>query len=238
VPIAYTQGFNRHAKIAYGPPLTLGATSAGEYFDLELAQPCAWPAIAAMNDVLPEGIRIVGGRAFVKSADSLMAAITRADYRVGLTAYLLDRLARGESVHLVRQELERSLSTFVSGDTWLVAKPSHGKSPRMVNVRPSVVSIAPADWDGSPGVRLTSRLQASGHVRPDLLFRSFLPSFEFDSRLLRVHREAMWVELGDTLCTPIEAIEESAFWRAVPVDATPETPSDPALEVNAPRDHH
>src|SRR6185295_248822 len=62
VPIAYSQGFNRHAKIAYGPPLPLGATSRAEYFDLELAQPCPWTTIAAMQDVLPEGITIFDGR--------------------------------------------------------------------------------------------------------------------------------------------------------------------------------
>jgi hypothetical protein len=61
IPIAYTQGFNRHAKIAYGPPLTLGATSRAEYFDLDLAQACPWATVAAMNEILPEGIRIVDG---------------------------------------------------------------------------------------------------------------------------------------------------------------------------------
>ena len=62
VPIAYTQGFNRHAKIAYGPPLTLGATSRAEYFDLDLAQACPWTTVLAMNEVLPEGLRIIDGK--------------------------------------------------------------------------------------------------------------------------------------------------------------------------------
>ncbi len=237
VPMAYSQGFNRHAKIAYGPPLSLGATSLGEYFDLELSQPCSWSVLLQMNDVLPEGIRILDGRPFHRNVDSLMSAITRADYRVTLTEYLLGRLERGGPERRVREELEYCVATFREADEWPVTKPSHGQAGKTVNARAAVAEIA-LDASAGPGVRISSRLHAPGYLRPDLLLRSLLPSFEFDPRLLRVRREAMWVERGTLLGTPLDALEESSFWRAVPVDAdTAETP-DSALEVNAPRDRH
>jgi radical SAM-linked protein len=238
IPIAYTQGFNRHAKIAYGPPLSLGATSRAEYFDLDLAQPCPWETIAAMNEILPEGIRIVEGTPFSKSVDSLMAAIGQADYRVSLTQYLMDLLSRGENVHLLRQELDRNIAAFAVATEWPVAKMSHGQKGKTVNARAAVVSLESSREGGSLGIAVSSRLQATGYLRPDLLLRSLLPSFEFDPRLLSVSREAMWVERGGTLLTPLEALEESAFWRPVPVDVALPGPPDPALEVNATRDHH
>ncbi|HEX7079176.1 MAG TPA: TIGR03960 family B12-binding radical SAM protein [Candidatus Eisenbacteria bacterium] len=238
VPIAYSQGFNRHAKIAYGPPLPLGATSRAEYFDLELSEGCPWSTIAAMNDVLPEGYRILEGRPFVKTSDSLMASIARAEFTVALTPYLMDRVSRGEDLHRVRQELEGSVASFRGSTEWLVIKPSHGQKGRTVNVRPAVAELALLAEEDTLGVRLSSRLLAPGYLRPDLLFKSLLPSFEFDPRLLRVAREAMWVERGATLLTPLEALEESAFWRPVPVDEANPGPPDPNLEVNAPRDHH
>jgi radical SAM family uncharacterized protein/radical SAM-linked protein len=238
IPIAYTQGFNRHAKIAYGPPLSLGATSRGEYFDLDLAQPCSWEVIAAMNDILPEGIRILDGSPFSKSVDSLMAAISQADYQVSLTQYLMDLLSRGENVHVLRQELERNVASFAASSEWLVAKQSHGQKGKTVNARTAVVSLKSTWNGGSLGISVSSRLQATGYLRPDLLLRSLLPSFEFDPRLLLICREAMWVERGGTLLTPLEVLEESAFWRPVPVDSARPGPSDPALEVNATRDHH
>jgi hypothetical protein len=111
IPIAYSQGFSRHAKIAYGPPLSLGATSDSEYFDLELAQPCAWSTIESMNLVLPEGIRIIEGRPFTRAAESLMAVITRAEQEVRLTGYLMDILKRGETDRTVLQVLERGIAT-------------------------------------------------------------------------------------------------------------------------------
>ena len=238
IPIAYTQGFNRHAKIAYGPPLSLGATSRAEYFDLDLAQVCSWDVIAAMNDILPEGIRILDGSPFSKSVDSLMAAIGQADYQVTLTRHLMDLLSRGENVHLLRQELERNVAAFEASSEWLVAKQSHGQKGKTVNARAAVVSLKTTWNGGSLGISVSSRLQATGYLRPDLLLRSLLPSFEFDPRLLLVSREAMWVERGGTLRTPLEVLEESAFWRPVPVDSANPGPSDPALEVNATRDHH
>jgi radical SAM family uncharacterized protein/radical SAM-linked protein len=238
VPIAFTQGYNRHAKIAYGPPLSLGAVSRGEYFDLELAQPCAWPAIDVMNESLPEGIRILEGRPFTKTADSLMASITRADYHVTLTDYLMDLLSRGENVHRVRQELEQNVTAFRDATEWPIARPSHGQPGKTVNARPAVAQIDLAPEGRTLGVRISARLQAPGYVRPDLLLRSLLRSFEFDPRLLLVCREAMWVERGGALLTPLDALEESAFWRPVPVDPAQPGPSDPAMEVNASRNHH
>ena len=219
IPMAFSQGFNRHAKIAYGPPLSLGATSRAEYFDLELAQPCAWSVIEAMNDILPEGIRITDGRAFTRQTDSLMAAITLADYDVRLTGYLMDRLSRGENVHRVRQELERSIATFREAAEWMVTKQAHGQKGKTVNARPAVAQVALDPGFGEVLVRVSSRLHAPGYLKPDLLLRSFLPSFEFDPRLLLVHRESLGVERGGAVLTPLDALEESSFWRPVPVDA-------------------
>jgi hypothetical protein len=161
-----------------------------------------------------------------------MAVIGRADYRVGLTGYLLDRMARGEDLHRVREELERNVAAFRAGGDWPVTRKGHGAAAKTVNARPAVASIVLGDG-ASPGIRLSSRLHAPGYLRPDLLFRSLLPSFEFDPRLLEVRREALRVERGATLLTPLEALEESAFWRATPVDEARARGDDPALEVNA-----
>jgi radical SAM-linked protein len=228
IPMAFSQGFNRHAKIAYGPPLSLGATSRAEYFDLDLAEACAWPVIESMNDVLPEGIRITGGRPFGRQADSLMAAITLADYDVSLTDYLMDRLSRVESVHRVRQELERSIAEFRIATEWPVTKQAHGQKGKTVNARPAVAALALDSGPERLRVRVSTRLHAPGYLKPDLLLRSFLKSFDFDPRLLLVHREALWVERGGSVLDPLDALEESSFWRPVPVNPADGDAADPA----------
>jgi len=178
--------------------------------------------------VLPEGIRITGGRAFTKQTDSLMAAITLAEYDVKLTDYLMDRLSRGENVHRVRQELERSITAFREAAEWPVTKQAHGQKGKTVNARPAVTGIAIDPGPERLCVRISTRLHAPGYLKPDLLLRSFLHSFEFDPRLLLVHRESLWVERGGSVLDPLDALEESSFWRPVPVDPAGGDAADPA----------
>jgi len=196
--------------------------------DLELAQACAWSTIEAMNDVLPDGIRITCGRPFTRQTESLMAAITLADFDVKLTEYLTDRLSRGENVHRLRQELETSIAAFLAASEWPVVKQAHGQKGKTINARPAVASIALDSRSSGLCVRLTTRLHAPGYLKPDLLLKSFLHSFEFDPRLLLVHRESLGVERGGAVLNPLDALEESSFWRPVPVDPADGDAADPA----------
>jgi len=167
-----------------------------------------------------------------------MSSITRADYRVRPTGYLLDRLTRGEDLHRLREELERNISALLDASEWLVTKPGHGAAAKTVNVRGAVAGIRFEGAEPNPAVTIATRLHAPGYLRPDLLVKSFLPSFEFDPRLLWVRREALWVERGATPITPLESLEDSSFWRAMPVDGAPAHGADPVLEVDAARNRH
>ncbi|HXF58461.1 MAG TPA: hypothetical protein VN539_01395, partial [Candidatus Saccharimonadales bacterium] len=144
-----------------------------------------------------------------------------------LTGYLMDRLSRGENVHRVRQELERSIASFSAATEWMVTKQAHGQKGKTVNARPAVTAITLDPGPEEVRVRVSSRLHAPGYLKPDLLLRSFLQSFEFDPRLLLVHRESLGVERGGAVLTPLDALEESSFWRPVPVDVAVGT-ADPA----------
>ncbi len=60
IPIAYSQGYNPHMLISYGPPLPLGCTSECEYLDLEID---GWTSISniqtKLKQNLPPGIKIL-----------------------------------------------------------------------------------------------------------------------------------------------------------------------------------
>ena len=92
----------------------------------------------------------------------------------------------------------------------------------------SVIEMALERHPTQLAVRLSSRLHAPGYLRPDVLLKSLLRSFEFDSRLLQVHREAMWVERAGSVLSPLDALEESSFWRPVPVIPADPDAADPA----------
>jgi len=60
LPVVYTQGFNPHPKLSFGPPLPVGATGEAEFFDLEFTRALAMEEIEArLGAGLPEGLGIL-----------------------------------------------------------------------------------------------------------------------------------------------------------------------------------
>ena len=60
LPIAYSQGFNHHMKISWGNALKVGATSSGEYAELQID---GWikpfELMDSLNKELPPGIALL-----------------------------------------------------------------------------------------------------------------------------------------------------------------------------------
>jgi len=82
IPVAFTQGFNPLIKTAFGPPLSLGVESRAEYADLWLADDTYSPDafVAAMNETLPTGLRVLEAVRFLEKPQSLNSWVDTADY--------------------------------------------------------------------------------------------------------------------------------------------------------------
>lgn len=83
LPVAYSQGFSPHPKVAFGPPLPLGATSRGEYMDIQLEKPASPEAIRALQAHLPRGMVISEVKPIMSNAPSITELAVAADYRIG-----------------------------------------------------------------------------------------------------------------------------------------------------------
>ena len=85
VPVAFSQGFNPHPKLAFGPALPVGMESEAEYLDLE-TDPFVDLLLVTkgLNNTLPEGVRILEAKAVPKKAPSLSGGISRYIYSVSL----------------------------------------------------------------------------------------------------------------------------------------------------------
>lgn len=85
LPISYSQGFNPHPKLAFGPPLPLGFSSECEYFDIELTGKKSPQEIeTALASHLPEGVAVVKVAALSYRPTSLTKIIDHVLYRVTL----------------------------------------------------------------------------------------------------------------------------------------------------------
>lgn len=60
IPVIFSQGFNPHMKIAWGNALKVGATSEGEFAEIQVE---AWvkphELMAKLNAQLPKGLEII-----------------------------------------------------------------------------------------------------------------------------------------------------------------------------------
>jgi radical SAM-linked protein len=84
VAVAYSQGFSPHPRIAFGPPLPLGETGEGEYFDVLLSEAPGEGWLERLNRCLPHGLEVLEASLVEKSAPSLMASVNAAAYSVRL----------------------------------------------------------------------------------------------------------------------------------------------------------
>jgi hypothetical protein len=78
-PVRYTEGYNPHIRLSMGPPLSLGHEGLAELFDVDCAAPLRPSHLAAANQRLPDGLRLVDARELMGGAQSLgkMAAAVR-----------------------------------------------------------------------------------------------------------------------------------------------------------------
>jgi radical SAM-linked protein len=76
LPVAYSEGFNPHPKISFGPPRGVGIEGRREYCDLQLKETLAADEVCErLNKALPKGVRVLEGRVIETPIPALMAAI-------------------------------------------------------------------------------------------------------------------------------------------------------------------
>ncbi len=113
VPLTYSRGFNPKPRIQFGPALSVGIESEGEYLDLETTSRLD-PSedVARIGAAMPEGLEIAALRELEGRVPSLGEAVRAARYRVdtgldgGLPAALEAFRARGR-VTIVRERAGR-----------------------------------------------------------------------------------------------------------------------------------
>ena len=83
LPMAYSEGFNPHMKVAFASALSLGVTSRAEYMDFELLRPLCQPEVFdRLRAQLPPGAELRALRPIVGKHKALMAETDEGTYEV------------------------------------------------------------------------------------------------------------------------------------------------------------
>jgi radical SAM family uncharacterized protein/radical SAM-linked protein len=186
LPIAYSQGFSPHQRIALGPPLPLGMTSRAEYMDLEFSRPIYGDLLEKLNRVLPEGIRVLEAKSIFAKVTSLTVSINYAEYEVDL----LEK----------RPALETEITELLSLDRLPIIR-SGADGDRVVNIRPLIEEIVLSAEGRCLRMCLQVGEGGSGRVPEVLRALGFAPE---EALIFPCERTNLWVKEAGGLHTPME----------------------------------
>jgi len=187
VPIAFSQGFNPHLRVAFGPALSVGMESETEYLDME-TDPFVDLLVTtkSLNNTLPEGVRILESRIVPKKASSLSGSIGRYVYEVDVPEKYAERIE------------ERTIN-FLSQTSVIVTKEGKQK-----DIRPGIESITITRPKNAPQLQIT--LQDQNQLKPrvqDAIDQLFGISKE-QSVLFRVKRTALFIKDNGEWKSPMD----------------------------------
>jgi len=173
---AVTQGFNPRMKMAFGPALPVGTAGLAESYDVWLTRfvPPA-EALSMLRAASPEGLAPTEARYLPESVPSLTAALTLAEYEV---------VVSGPDVgpERVREGLE---AVSADGSLSLLHKGAH-KVFDLAVFLPKEPTVR--EYPGGSVVHITTRMGASGTLRPEALIGEALRRMSAEGAVTAVTR--------------------------------------------------
>ncbi|MBD3166815.1 TIGR03960 family B12-binding radical SAM protein [bacterium] len=155
VPVSYSQGFNPHMRISFGPPLPVGMVSREEYIDMDLSEDLSGEELRQrLEPHLPPGIEIQSIHLHENRPASLQQSIEWMEYECQLPN---------------EDSLPASIQAWMDREEYIVERVKKGKT-RQVDIRPFVRYVRLMD-----GQRLHVRLAVleGATVRLDELSRAW-----------------------------------------------------------------
>lgn len=151
LPVSYTSGFHPRMRLTPGPALPLGLTSSCEWADLELMETLTPKETAErLNQVLPEGFRILGAWDIPLTGPSLSQIITASDFEFRPPADT-------EAV-----QMEQAAEKLLQSESLPVKR-----KDKLVDIRPYLLHLnTDKDEEGKPFLRARVAVTPGGSAKP------------------------------------------------------------------------
>jgi len=190
IPVAMSQGYHVHPRIATGPPLPLGYTSQAEYLDIEIDGRVPQNFEEIINRHLPAGLEVFESKISFGDIPSLNSSINLASYLVELRDF--------QNI----EGISKWIDEFLKKNSYQVIRTKR-EMEKKVDIRPYV---AEADIDNE-GIRFLIRLDQNGTAKVEEVIRAILPPYEELPEPTRVERTGLYIEKQGIRLTPLEVID-------------------------------
>lgn len=176
LPLAFSGGHHPMPRMSFGPALSLGFASHGEYLDVDLFAPWTGRAVMdALNRELPDGLTVVEAEAHGLELPTIDRSLAAFVYSVGL-----DRLP---PTRLSEQALSERLAAFASAERFPLTKTIKGRA-RELDARASVAITR----SGPRTLHVRTLVARGGTVKPHHVVAAVLGLDELETQLLSITR--------------------------------------------------
>lgn len=173
IDIAYSEGFSPHQIMSFAAPLSVGYTSEGEYFDIELRTPMEEDQLQEkLQDVMVEGIDILRVQNLPEGEGNAMASVQAASYLAGF-----------RSLSFLPEDWEDRLLAFYSSPTILVNKKTK-RAEKEIDLKESIYQLEirkiPEECAllesaaGPKGIYMLLNASSGGNIKPSFVIEAFL----------------------------------------------------------------
>ncbi|MDD4752827.1 MAG: TIGR03936 family radical SAM-associated protein [Desulfitobacteriaceae bacterium] len=156
IPVAFSQGFNPHPLIAFGPPRPVGMASRAEYFDVELKEhmnPLEFQE--RFQEQCPGGLLIRKTGEIPRGTGALNAVINCATYLLKVEYSPL----------LTKEELNNRVKDIFNKEEIIIFRHSP-KGTKQYDIRPGVWQLSASPLENGAVVEMEIMTGSSGNVKP------------------------------------------------------------------------
>ncbi len=200
LPVRYSEGFSPHQIMSFALPLSVGATSDGEYLDMSMVSEMDPEEIVdRLNGAMNEGIKAEKCRLLPEHAPKSMTLIAAAGYRLRYETYPEDDAAIAGYTD--------SLERFLSSDSIPAVKKTK-TGEKEIDLKPLIHGYDIAE---NGDLNIILHAGSKDHVKPALLFERFsaFAGTEFVPMALKVHRTEMYTEKDGVMIPLIELYDHA-----------------------------
>jgi len=191
IPIAYSEGFHPHQKVAFGPPLPLGFISDSEYFDIQLTQPYSYGVLYRLSQALPPGFKFLEAKPILGKSESLSSIINLALYETEL--------------EYPEKEINAKIESILSQKNLMVTR-THKEGLKEVDIRKHVIKFECIGIDSKIKVKMFLGLGTEGYARPQEVL---IYGFELEDRKvlsLLFKRSGLFIKTDSKILTPMDVL--------------------------------
>lgn len=177
IDVKYSEGFSPHQVISFAQPLSVGATSDGEYMDMTVnSMVSASDVMNKLNAVMNEGIEILAIEELTEGAEKAMTAAYAARYNI--------RFRENSKPDF---DWISEFKKYLASDK-LPAMKKTKSGEKEIDMKPMIFEYSFDEENES--VNLLLSMSSMATLKPALLFTGFFDSLskDFSSAMLDIHR--------------------------------------------------